>query len=112
MCQVTGLTLVPRKNGVEVVDLSVPGNPVLLVEKVGTGGVTDIKVAGIYAYVANDNKQKKPLSLNEYTSLVFHASLDDRVKGRAGTNIEVYGGLQNLVLAEINLGLLHSPSIN
>lgn len=101
-----------EKDGVEVVDLTEPSNPVLLVENVGTGGATDINVAGIYAYVANDNKQQQPMSLDEYTSLAFHASLDDRVKGRTGTNVEIYGGLHDLVLAEIELGILRTPSTN
>jgi hypothetical protein len=101
-----------ENNGVVVVDLTDPNNPALLAESVGRGGATDINAAGIYAYVANGNKQSQPMSPGEFTTLSFHASLDDRVKGRTGTSVEVYGGLHDLVLAEIDLGILQIPSTN
>ncbi len=101
-----------ENNGVEVVDLSNPIAPVLLVENVGTGSASNINVAGIYAYVANDKKQSKPMLLGEFTSLVFHASLDDRVKRINGTSIEVFDGSKNLILAEVESGTLITPSTN
>jgi hypothetical protein len=98
--------------GLYVVDISDPATPHVVGNIATTNSVLDIKVSGTHVYLTTGYPQTQPVSLDQLNTLVFYASLNDRLLGRSGTDIELLKGAGKLTLSDVTSGIVNIPSAN